>query len=315
MDYYDEDARPRFQVQKSRTPISQNIRKPDEIDKKQAALCITIGIVIFSYGCLLPGIWQFLLTWIGISMVLGPLAPISATGGDCRVGVGDPIEDLPDLQIEPQKEDFERKSHRSKTRRSEHHNAVKPILNGSVETLGNQTLENSLSKGSRVPTVSEDSRVSKVSKVLSNEEWSAEEVELLKKQLAKNPPGKPGRWEAIAEALGGSITVECVIKKAKSLGEKKPVDDDSYSKFLEHRKVLDRPDLPEPDKAPMLEEKTGWNDLEDRALLNALKAFPKDTNMRWDKIAAAVPGKSKPQCMKRFSELKQNFRSSKASET
>ncbi|GLJ43373.1 hypothetical protein SUGI_0900990 [Cryptomeria japonica] len=323
MDYYDEDPRPRFQVQKSRTPISQNLKKPDEIDKKQAVFCITIGILIFSYGCLLPGIWQILLTWIGISMVLGSLAPISVTGGDCTVGVGDPIEDQQESEIEPPKEDFERKNLRSKARRSEYHNAVKPISNGSEEHTRSRTLEknSSSSGGSRVAVVSEDSRVSKasedsrVSRVLSNEEWSAEEVELLKKQLAKNPPGKPGRWEAIAEAFGGSITVECIIKKAKSLGEKKPVDDDSYSKFLEHRKVLDRPVLSEPDKAPILEEKMGWSDVEDKALLNALKAFPKDTNMRWDKIAAAVPGKSKTQCMKRFSELKQNFRSSKASET
>ncbi|RVX00236.1 hypothetical protein CK203_026721 [Vitis vinifera] len=42
-------------------------------------------------------------------------------------------------------------------------------------------------------------------------------------------------------------------------------------------------------------------------LLNALKAFPKDVPMRWEKIAAAVPGRSKAACMKRFSELKKGF--------
>ena len=49
-------------------------------------------------------------------------------------------------------------------------------------------------------------------------------------------------------------------------------------------------------------------------LINALKAFPKDVPMRWEKIAAAVPGKSKACCMKRVAELKRDFRSSKASD-
>ncbi|KAK8578122.1 hypothetical protein V6N13_046979 [Hibiscus sabdariffa] len=56
-----------------------------------------------------------------------------------------------------------------------------------------------------------------------------------------------------------------------------------------------------------------WNSVEDIALLNALKAFPKDVPMRWEKVAAAVPGKSKAACMKRVAELKTDFRSSKAS--
>jgi hypothetical protein len=56
----------------------------------------------------------------------------------------------------------------------------------------------------------------------------------------------------------------------------------------------------------------GWTTGEDIALLNALKVFSKDVAMRWEKIAAAVPGKSKAACMKRVTELKKDFRSSKA---
>ena len=58
---------------------------------------------------------------------------------------------------------------------------------------------------------------------------------------------------------------------------------------------------------------TGWSSGEDIALLNALKTFPKDVPMRWEKIAAVVPGKSKAACMKRVAELKRDYRSSKAS--
>jgi hypothetical protein len=57
-----------------------------------------------------------------------------------------------------------------------------------------------------------------------------------------------------------------------------------------------------------------WSSGDDLALLNALKAFPKDVSMRWEKIAAAVPGKSKAGCMRRVSELKKDFRSMKASD-
>uniref|UniRef100_A0A0D3GWJ6 Myb-like domain-containing protein n=1 Tax=Oryza barthii TaxID=65489 RepID=A0A0D3GWJ6_9ORYZ len=55
-----------------------------------------------------------------------------------------------------------------------------------------------------------------------------------------------------------------------------------------------------------------WSAGDDRALLNALKEFPKDTAMRWEKVAVAVPGKTKAACMKRVTELKRDFRSSKA---
>ncbi|GBG67891.1 hypothetical protein CBR_g1010 [Chara braunii] len=51
-----------------------------------------------------------------------------------------------------------------------------------------------------------------------------------------------------------------------------------------------------------------WTDAQDVALVKALKAFPKDTPQRWDRIAQAVPGRSKSQCFKRFSELRENFR-------
>ena len=55
-----------------------------------------------------------------------------------------------------------------------------------------------------------------------------------------------------------------------------------------------------------------WSSAEDIALLNALKAFPKEVSMRWEKVAAAFPGRSKPACMKRFAELKKGFLTAKA---
>lgn len=157
-------------------------------------------------------------------------------------------------------------------------------------------------------------------------EWTEEEIEVLRKQLIKHPVGKPGRWEAISEAFRGRHKVESVIKTAKELGERKVEDGDSYAQFLKKRKPFDRRiegGDGELDGGVVVVENgedrkesggvgVGWKGEEDIALLNALKAFPKDVAMRWEKIAAAVPGKSKAACMKRVTELKKGFRSAKA---
>lgn len=150
------------------------------------------------------------------------------------------------------------------------------------------------------------------------EEWSEEDMEMLKKQLLKNPVGKPGRWEVIAKAFKGRYRVETVIKKAKEMGEKKLDDSDAYARFLKNRKPLDTKIHETADDGGTKKENgrvgdgSEWSSGEDIALLNALKAFPKDVPMRWEKIEAAVPGKSKAACVKRVAELKRDFRSGKA---
>eukprot|EP00245_Coleochaete_scutata_P015187 TRINITY_DN666_c0_g1_i1.p1 TRINITY_DN666_c0_g1~~TRINITY_DN666_c0_g1_i1.p1 ORF type:complete len:724 (-),score=225.24 TRINITY_DN666_c0_g1_i1:665-2836(-) len=65
-----------------------------------------------------------------------------------------------------------------------------------------------------------------------------------------------------------------------------------------------------PSKAAEVPEDT-WTEIQELALVKALKAFPKETDKRWDRIAAAVPGKSKAQCFKRFAYMRENFRAKK----
>ena len=55
-----------------------------------------------------------------------------------------------------------------------------------------------------------------------------------------------------------------------------------------------------------------WTAVQERALVQALKTFPKDTLQRWERVAAAVPGKTMNQCKKKFALLKENFRSKKS---
>ncbi|KAL1566420.1 dnaJ subfamily C member 2-like [Salvia divinorum] len=58
-------------------------------------------------------------------------------------------------------------------------------------------------------------------------------------------------------------------------------------------------------------DQDSWSVVQERALVQALKTFPKDTNQRWERVAAAVPGKTVAQCKKKFASLKENFRSKK----
>ncbi|KAH7553865.1 hypothetical protein ACOSP7_029244 [Xanthoceras sorbifolium] len=55
-----------------------------------------------------------------------------------------------------------------------------------------------------------------------------------------------------------------------------------------------------------------WSAVQERALVQALKTFPKDANQRWERVATAVPGKTVNQCKKKFALLKESFRSKKS---
>ncbi|OVA12286.1 SANT/Myb domain [Macleaya cordata] len=58
-------------------------------------------------------------------------------------------------------------------------------------------------------------------------------------------------------------------------------------------------------------EQDVWSAVQERALVQALKTFPKETNQRWERVAAAVPGKTVNQCKKKFALMKENFRNKK----
>ncbi|KAJ0977576.1 hypothetical protein J5N97_013050 [Dioscorea zingiberensis] len=58
-------------------------------------------------------------------------------------------------------------------------------------------------------------------------------------------------------------------------------------------------------------EQDTWSSTQERALVQALKTFPKETSQRWERVAAAIPGKTVNQCKKKFALMKENFRSKK----
>nr|QSD99771.1 MYB family transcription factor [Melilotus albus] len=58
-------------------------------------------------------------------------------------------------------------------------------------------------------------------------------------------------------------------------------------------------------------EQEAWSAVQERALVQALKTFPKEASQRWERVAAAVPGKTVNQCKKKFATMKENFRNKK----
>ncbi|KAK9696978.1 hypothetical protein RND81_08G007700 [Saponaria officinalis] len=65
------------------------------------------------------------------------------------------------------------------------------------------------------------------------------------------------------------------------------------------------------DPNPSGSDQDTWSSVQERALVQALKTFPKETPQRWERVATAVPGKTMNQCKKKFASLKETFRNKK----
>ncbi|KAG0583647.1 hypothetical protein KC19_3G151700 [Ceratodon purpureus] len=299
-----DDVKPRFQLQSG--PLESDVEEK-ELNKVLIGVCSSVGVVFLALSWFLTGILQFLSFWLALSLVAGPFAPAALTGGNCRVGAGELLPDpepVEEVLAEPEK-------------RTKGHNRRSDATSGRVPSK--ESLMSSpavVSKDDANGTA--NSVVAQQSKSGAEKEWTGEEIELLRKQLMKFPRGTLQRWDVVAEVFAGSHSTEDVIRMSKLLGEKKFTDGDSYAKFLAQRKggdkVIDSPlsQRWEGDQGDASNgTKSDWTETEDKSLVSALKTFPKDTPKRWDKVAEAVPGRSKAQCFKRFSELRDSFRSSK----
>lgn len=171
------------------------------------------------------------------------------------------------------------------------------------------------------------------SKSKAGADWSTEELQLLIKSVKSFPPGTVNRWEVCAEFINqhsaSAKTAKEVLAKAKELQSgnfamsslKEEVNKMAYENLQKGQKkdALDR--CKEESKASQRLDSpaelagvnnTAWSPDEQKLLEQALKTFPASTPERWDRIAEAVPNRSKKDCMKRYKELAEVIKAKKA---
>ncbi|KAJ3668986.1 hypothetical protein LUZ60_010936 [Juncus effusus] len=166
--------------------------------------------------------------------------------------------------------------------------------------------------------------------------WGKEEIEMLRKGMQKYPKGTSRRWEVISDYIGTNRSVDEILKATKTVLLQKPDSDKAFDSFLEKRKpapVIASPlstrvetaedvkpgssssGIPSSGSGNNRElDSEAWSDVQERALIQALKAFPKDASQRWERVSASVPGKTVVQCKKKFAVMKESFRSKKGGE-
>ncbi|KAM9312896.1 dnaJ homolog subfamily C member 2 [Gastrophryne carolinensis] len=162
----------------------------------------------------------------------------------------------------------------------------------------------------------------------SGKSWSEDDLQLLIKAVNLFPAGTNARWEVIANYMnlhsvsGTKRTAKDVINKAKSLQKLDPQQKDdinkkAFDKFKKEHKVVpqtvDNAVPSERFESPGADA-VAWTTEEQKLLEQALKTYPVNTPERWERIAEAVPGRSKKDCMKRYKELVEMVKAKKAAQ-
>uniref|UniRef100_A0A8C6WLM6 DnaJ homolog subfamily C member 2 n=1 Tax=Neogobius melanostomus TaxID=47308 RepID=A0A8C6WLM6_9GOBI len=158
--------------------------------------------------------------------------------------------------------------------------------------------------------------------------WSPDDLQLLIKAVNLFPAGTNARWEVIANYMnihstsGAKRTAKDVINKAKNLqrldpNQKDEINKKAFEKFKkEHACVAPSIDNAVPSERFDAAENSSapWTTEEQKLLEQALKSYPVSTPERWEKIATAVPGRTKKDCMKRYKELVEMVKAKKAAQ-
>ncbi|KAJ1161687.1 hypothetical protein NDU88_002169 [Pleurodeles waltl] len=156
--------------------------------------------------------------------------------------------------------------------------------------------------------------------------YPEDDLQLLIKAVNLFPAGTNARWEVIANYMnlhstsGIKRNSKDVISKAKSLQrldphQKDDINKKAFDKFKkEHGIVPQVVDNAAPSERFDGPDALAWTTDEQKLLEQALKTYPVNTPERWEKIALAVPGRSKKDCMKRYKELVEMVKAKKAAQ-
>eukprot|EP00271_Cylindrocystis_brebissonii_P005516 TRINITY_DN17583_c0_g1_i1.p1 TRINITY_DN17583_c0_g1~~TRINITY_DN17583_c0_g1_i1.p1 ORF type:complete len:344 (-),score=60.92 TRINITY_DN17583_c0_g1_i1:411-1442(-) len=308
--------RPKFRLASARVEDMEEEEKPPLPGNTTIAVCSSVAVVLLGCAIFTSGLPQFLLIWLAGGLLLGPHAPSSATGGDCRVGVGEPLpEPEPEEEVAPKNV-----GKSAKPPRRPNSGTVTPVETASLPSRGSSRTSsaNNLSAAANGDAAASTDAASAFSG------WTAKEIETLQKAMVKNPKGTARRWEIIAQVFKGNKSMEDVVSTGKLLTDRKgPSDNDPYATFLAQRKGSGNVNSPltlRDEGAPVADSGSkasgggggSWTDELDRRLMGALKKFPRETSARWDRISEAVGDRSKQQCFRRFSEMREGLKAKRA---
>ncbi|NXE59940.1 DNJC2 protein, partial [Calcarius ornatus] len=151
--------------------------------------------------------------------------------------------------------------------------------------------------------------------------WPEDDLQLLIKAVNLFPAGTNSRYfSGVAQgAPGFSCLFDMVIPWALHEfypHQKDDINKKAFDKFKKEHGVVPQMDSAAPSErfegSPL--DSSPWTTEEQKLLEQALKTYPVNTPERWEKIAAAVPGRSKKDCMKRYKELVEMVKAKKAAQ-
>jgi len=145
--------------------------------------------------------------------------------------------------------------------------------------------------------------------IRTNKEWTDKEKADLIKAITKFPAGTPNRWSRIGEVCNRSAQ-DCaqMEKQMKSNLTSSTLTNLNAAAWNQSKSSVQITE--EPTQAVNYEQaqndtnnNSSWTQEQQTLFEKALKDIGKDTPARWDKIAEAVPGKTKEDCINRFKLL------------
>ncbi|KAL3638576.1 hypothetical protein CASFOL_017947 [Castilleja foliolosa] len=152
--------------------------------------------------------------------------------------------------------------------------------------------------------------------------WSVAQERVFVQALKSFPKEKTSqRWERVAAAIPGKTVGQCKKKFAlmrdsfrnSNMGDKNITNHDDLQEMSAQNEKSKSSANTETENGISFSSDSEdiWSEVQEQALVKALKTFPRDTNQRWEHVAAAVPGKTINQCKKKFVSLKEDFRNKK----
>lgn len=203
----------------------------------------------------------------------------------------------------------------------------KAALEKQIEEVNEQMRREKEEADARMRQASKNAEKSTGGSGSGSKNWSEDDLQLLIKAVNLFPAGTNSRWEVIANYMnihsssGVKRTAKDVISKAKSLQKLDPHQKDdinkkAFDKFKKEHGVASQADSAAPSErfeGPCIDS-TPWTTEEQKLLEQALKTYPVNTPERWEKIAEAVPGRTKKDCMRRYKELVEMVKAKKAAQ-